>query len=245
MIKENDLQAIIVAGGKGERLRPLTNTTPKPMVEVAGKPLLEHTLDLLKSYGIRRFIFALCYLPEVITSYFKDGAKFGVNISYTYEDPNFPLGTAGAISEAKRFIEGTFLVTYADILRELNVPEMVSSHNENRAFATLNVYQHRGANFKSILEFSKDRRLIKFTELSTSSVLETGYVWSNGSFYVFEPEIYDFIPEKEKVDFSIDIFPRLLSMKKKIQVYPSSKYFIDIGTPEKLEEARRTFIPEV
>ena len=91
------MKAIIIAGGKGERLRPLTNTLPKPMLEVVGKPILEHAINLLKNYGINEFIISVCYLPEKITEYFGNGKKFNINIKYIYEKEDSPLGTAGNI----------------------------------------------------------------------------------------------------------------------------------------------------
>lgn len=236
--KNQKIYAIIVAGGRGERLRPLTDKIPKPMVEVNNKPILEHTINLFKDNGITDFIIALCYLPKVITSYFGDGSKFGVNITYTYEDPNFPLGTAGAVLPAKKYIDSTFIVTYADILRELNIAKMVKQHQKKRSFATLNTYQHQGLNYKSQLKFDSDKKLIEFIELPISTTLEKGFVWSNGSFYIFEPEVFEFILPNQKTDFARDIFPKFLSSGKKIHVFQSKGYFTDIGNLEKLKEAR-------
>lgn len=235
------MKAVIVAGGRGERLKPLTDKIPKPMIEVGGKPILEHIINLLKKYNIKDLILALCYLPEIITSYFGDGSKFDVKIVYTYEDPNCPLGTAGAILLAKKHIDSTFIVTYADTLRDLNIKEMIKQHQEKKSFATLHTYQHRGSNLKSKFEFDNDKKLIKFIELPTSTALKKGFVWSNGSFYILEPDIFDLIPKNHECDFSRDIFPALLSSDKKIHVYSSDGYFIDIGTLEKLEEARLHF----
>lgn len=240
---ERDLptRAVIVAGGRGERLKPLTNTLPKPMVMVGNKPLLEHTLDLLKKHGIQDFIFALFYLPESIVSYFGDGSKFGANITYTYEDPQSPLGTAGAILPAKSHLNKTFIVTYADILRELNITEMINCHRASKPIATINVYRHRGLNFKSRLEFDEMHRLRKFEELPASTELKSDSTWSNGAFYILEPEILNFIPEGIVSDFGTDIFPKVLAADEKVLVYPSNNYFIDIGTPESLELARLHF----
>ena len=231
------MKAIIVAGGRGERLRPLTDTIPKPMVTVSGIPLLQHTIELLKKHGITDIIVALCYLPEVIENYFEDGAKFGVHITYTYEDPKSPLGTAGAILPAHDLISDTFIVTYADIIRDLDVADMIAFHKETHGIATLNVYKHTGNNFKSSLEFDAQRRLLAFTELAQSEELKDGYAWSNGSFYIFEPAIFDFIPKNLKSDFAKDIFPNLLANKRDVFVFPSTGYFIDIGTKETLAKA--------
>src|SRR3989338_5789572 len=189
----NGMKAIIVAGGKGERLRPLTDTLPKPMVEIGGKPLLFHTLNLLKSHDITEFIIALCYLPEKIVSYFGDGSQFGINIKYTYEELLKPLGTAGAITLAKKHIKETFIVTYADIVRELNVTEMIEHHKQTNAFATLNVYKREGPDPKSMIEFDDTKRILKFIERPTVKDTEGKFVWANGSFYILEPEIFDWV----------------------------------------------------
>lgn len=233
--------AIIIAGGRGERLMPLTNGIPKPMVEIDEKPLLFHTLNLLKSHGIKDFIIALCYLPEKIVSYFGDGSKFGVNIKYTYEDSLKPFGTAGAITLSQKYIKETFIVTYADIVRELDVTDMIKCHKKTKAFATINVYKREGPDPKSMIEFDKTNRILKFIERPTEKDTYGEFVWANGSFYILEPEIFNFIPESAKSDFGAVIFPKLLAGKKALYAYPTTGYFIDIGNLEKLETARKTF----
>ena len=237
------MKAIIVAGGRGERLRPITDQIPKPMVEVYGKPILLHIINLFKKHGISKFIITLCYLPEVITNYFGDGSKFGVNIKYTYEDSDNPLGTAGAISLAKDFISEEFIVTYADILRDLNISKMISQHKKTKAFATLNVYKRESKDAKSKITIDHKNQIIKFIERPSIDELKEDYIWVNGSFYIFEPGIFDFIPENEKVDFGSDIFPNLIKAKKSIFAFPTKNYFIDIGDLKKLELARNTFKP--
>lgn len=236
---EEQVTAIIVAGGQGTRLRPLTNDKPKPMVPVAGKPILEHTLNLFKKHGVTRFIFALCYLPQSVIDYFGDGSKFGVSIEYTFEDPSTPLGTAGAILGARGKISGTFIVTYADVLRDLDIAQMLKKHRELGGVATLNTYPHSGGNFKSFLEFdSEDHRLTAFTELPESRILEEGKsIWSNGSFYIFEPAVFQYIKEGEPVDFARNVFPALMSDDQSMSVFPTNGYFIDIGTLETLKRA--------
>lgn len=234
------MKAIIVAGGRGERLKPLTNDIPKPMVEVSGKPILLHIINLFKRNGIKDFIIALCYKPNVITEFFGDGSKFGVNITYTFEDPQMPLGTAGAVRLAKNFLVETFIVTYADILRDLNITKMISQHKKTKALATINVYKRESKNAKSELLIDKNKKILKFIERPNKNELNEEYIWSNGSFYIFEPEILKFIPNNKKVDFGFDIFPKLLKRKNNIFGFVSKGYIIDIGDIEKLEFARRT-----
>lgn len=233
------MKAVIVAGGRGERLKPITNFIPKPMVGIKGQPILLHTINLLKRYGITDFIIALCYLPNEIVNFFGDGSKFGVKIVYTYEDPQKPLGTAGAISLVRNHIDSTFIVTYADILRDLNVRKMINFHKENQAFATINVYRKVAKDAKSKVSI-KDQRVIEFIERPDGNNLRDEYILVNGSFYIFEPEIFEFIPINKEVDFGKDIFPKMI-LNKNIYAFETTGYFVDIGNLEKLEYARKTF----
>lgn len=235
------MKALIVAGGRGERLRPLTDTKPKPMVEVAGKPILLHTVELLRKAGITEFIFALCYLPEVVKDYFGDGSKFGVSIEYTLEDPSFPLGTAGAIKASQQYIADTFIVTYADILRELDVKKMIKLHKDSLAFATINVYKRFGKDPKSLVRFDEKKKIEEFIERPSPDEIKENFVWCNGSLYIFEPEIFNYISENSHSDFGKDIFPHLLQENKPVYAFQTAGFFIDIGTKEKLQKAEEAF----
>lgn len=234
------MKAIIIAGGRGERLKPITNKIPKPMIEVNGKPILFHIINLFKAQGITDFIIALCFLPKVITDYFGDGSKFGVRIKYTYESPSKPLGTAGAVSFAKDLINDTFIVTYGDILRDLDIKKIIKFHKKNKAFATINTYKRESKNTKSLVVADKNNRIIKFIERPKKDILKNKYIWSNSSFYIFEPEIFLSIPENKQVDFGKDIFPKLVKSDKRIYAFPTESFFIDIGNLEKLELARKS-----
>ncbi len=235
------MKAIIVAGGRGERLRPITDKIPKPMVEISGRPILLHIINLFKKHGISDFIIPLCYLPNVITEFFGDGSKFGVKIIYTYEDPQNPLGTAGAISLAKDLINNTFIVAYADILRDLDINKMIDFHKKNGSFATINIYRRKSKDAKSAIIIDKNKKMVKFIERPNQKTKEQEYIWVNGSFYIFEPEIFEFIPNDKKVDFGSDIFPKLLKSNKNLFGFIFKGYLVDIGNIEKLEYARRTF----
>lgn len=234
------MKAIIVAGGKGERLHPLTYNIPKPMVEVGGKPILLHIIELLKKHGIVEIILALCYLPDAIITFFGDGRKFGVEIKYTFEDIKFPLGTAGSISMAREMIKDTFIVTYADILRDLDIKEMVDFHKNNNSFATINLYKRASENAKSKVIIDKKNKIIEFMERPDENNPQEK-IWVNGSFYVFEPQIFKFIPDNQKIDFGMDIFPKLIEAGKPVFGFPSNGFLIDIGNIEKLELVRKTF----
>lgn len=239
------MKAIIVAGGRGERLKPITNKIPKAMLEVNGKPILLHIIEILKKYGVLEYVFALCYLPEVIKDFFGDGRDYGVKINYTIEDPNSPMGTAGAILSARDLINDTFIVSYADILRDLDIGDMVDFHKKSNAFATLNVYKRLSKGAKSKILMNNKNRIIKFVERPNKYDLTEDHIWVNGSFYVLEPDIFEFIPNHRKSDFGADIFPKLLLSKKALYSYPTAGYFIDIGDIKKLELARKDFISKV
>lgn len=239
------MKAIIVAGGKGERLRPLTNNIPKPMVEVGGKPILEHIINLFKRNGIYDFIISLCFLPDKITGYFGNGKKFGVKIEYIYEKEDLPLGTAGNFASARNKIDSTFIVTYADILRELDIVDMIEFHRKKKAFATLNIYKRYGENPKSMVLFNKNKKITTFVERPKPEDLKDDFVWANGSFYIFEPGIFDFIPENTFTDFGKDVFPELLPRNKNLYAYQTDGFFVDIGNKEKLEIARGQIFREI
>lgn len=244
------MKAVIIAGGKGERLRPLTNDIPKPMIDVAGKPILLHIVDLFKKFGIKDFLFTLCYLPHVITSFFGDGSEFGVSFKYFYEDLNKPLGTSGGIGLLRKHLDKTFIVTSGDIIREININEIIKFHKSKNSFATINVYKRFGPNPKSMICFNKKNLITDFIErpnfkqLKTNNQsLTTDYVWANGSFYVLEPEIFDYIPKNQPSDFGKDIFPKILAANKKVYAFPTESYFVDIGNLAKLKKACTTFKP--
>lgn len=237
------MKAIIVAGGRGERLKPITDKIPKPMVEVGGKTILEYTIDLLKNNGITDLIMALCYLPEVIVDFFSDGKKFGVNIQYTFEDPKYPLGSAGAIRESEKFVDDDFIVTYGDILRKLDIREMIKHHQNNNSIATINVYKRYGSDPKSMITFDSNDKVIEYKERPNSIEIKDKFVWANASFYIFKKKIFNFIGNDGPADFGKDVFPLMINKKEEIRVYRSEDYFIDIGNLEKLQIAKKTFSP--
>jgi len=236
------MQAIIVAGGRGERLKPLTNKVPKPMVEVGGKSILEHTINLLKSNGVTDLILALCYLPNVIVNYFGDGKKFGVSIRYTFEEPSKPLGTAGAIKESEKYLKGDFIVTYADILRKLDISEMIKELLFKKSLATINVYRRYGIDPKSMVVFDKNNLITAFKERPSLDEIRGDFVWANGSFYVLNKNVFDYIKDSKSIDFGRDVFPAMIKNEGKIYAFKSDRYFIDIGNLDKLEKARKEFI---
>src|SRR6185503_13496679 len=129
------MKVIILAGGKGERIRPITNSIPKPMIPINNKPLVEYCIDLFKKYGFTDITFTLFYLPNIIKKYFGKGKKFAINCSYIVENPDKPLGTAGAIAHIKNKLEDTFIICSGDSLRSCNIAEIVKFHKQKRGIA--------------------------------------------------------------------------------------------------------------
>ena len=236
------MKAIILAGGRGERLKPLTDKLPKPMLKIAGKPVLEHIVDFFKKDGITDLIFSLYYLPGKITSYFGNGSKFGVRINYILEETGFPLGTAGAIVQAQKYIKNTFIVTYGDILRELDIGDMLRQYNKDRALATLAVYKNYSLDPKSMIQFDKKNEIDEFIERPKKEKLKKEFVWSNASFYIFGPEIFDYLPKNRPSDFGRDIFPKLIASGRKVVAYKQKGFFLDVGDIKKLKEVENYFL---
>lgn len=231
----DEATVVIVAGGRGTRLAPLTNKIPKPMVMVAGKPVLHHIVNHFAFFGFRKFILCLCYLPHVIENYFQDGSRFGVEISYVYEKEDRPLGSAGAVNLAKEKLTGTFIVAYADILRCLDLPDLWRYHSQKSGLGTVVLFKSSSPLPRSLVKFDIENNLIDTViEHPTVQQVGEGNIWSNASIYVFEKEILRYLPDNKVCDFPADIFPKLIAKEKKLFAYPNMDYLIDIGTIEKL-----------
>lgn len=235
------MKAVVLAGGKGERLRPLTDNIAKPMVLVQGKPVLEHLISLLKKHGIFDITICLCYLPKTVTSYFGNGSSFGVSIKYVYENPTSPLGTAGSVYTLSKTLPDDFLVVYADILRDLDITKMINFHQSNHSLATINVYREYKKNPRSQIIFDESNNILQFTEHPDVENKDGSFVYTNGSFYIINPKVFNHITAKNPLDFSLDVFPVLLEKNIRIMAFPTNGYFLDIGTKEKLEMAQRTY----
>lgn len=229
------ITAIILAGGKGERLRPITNNIPKPMVCINNKPVLEYIINQFKKNNIRDIIISVCYLSDTITNYFGDGEKFGVNISYIYEDPETPLGTAGSIAKLFKKLKKTFIVCYGDTLRNIEIKKLLEQHLQRMPIATVCVYKNTKPNPKSTITFDEKNTVLSYVE--RPGEIKSQPIWSNAGFYVLEPKIFRFIPQHKKSDFGKDIFPSLIKRHKKMESYIIDGYFLDIGTVEKISTA--------
>ena len=220
---------VIMAGGKGSRLHPQTENRPKPMLLVAGIPILEHIIKRAQSQGFNHFIIAINYLGEIIEKYFKDGQKFGVTIEYLHED--VPLGTAGALSLLSSKPERAFIVTNGDVITDINYSDFLEYHTAQNAAATVAVHTH---------EFQIPYGVVQINGLEVESYEEKPIVTSliNAGVYALEPDILDYIKEPRYRDMP-EILDISRGLKKKVIVYPLHESWIDIGRPIDLEIANK------
>ncbi|MFU8795762.1 MAG: sugar phosphate nucleotidyltransferase [Dehalococcoidia bacterium] len=223
------MKAIILAGGEATRLRPLTCNTPKVMVPILNRPYLEHLADYLKRHGILEMILAVGKLPDRVQRHFGDGDRFGVTITYSTED--FPLGTAGAVKNADRFIDDSFLVFNGDILTDIDLSDMIQAHRRNRAMATLALTPVDNPTIYGVVETDTAGRVRHFTEKPSWNMVTTNMI--NAGIYVLERDILSHIVPETFSMFERDVFPPLLEGGHPIYGYPSHDYWIDIGTPDK------------
>lgn len=219
------MKAIIMAGGEGTRLRPLTCDCPKPMMQLMNRPVMQYALDLLKKHGITEIAATLGYLPDAIIDYFGDGEDFGVSLKYYIEKT--PLGTAGGVRQARDFLDETFIVLSGDGVTDLNISEAVAFHKKRKALATL-VLKHEETPLEyGVVSTGRDGRITNFYEKPAWSDVLSDTI--NTGIYILEPEIMDMIPDARAYDFGNDLFPALVQAGKPIYGYIMEGYWCDIG----------------
>ncbi len=219
------MKAVIMAGGFGTRLRPLTISVPKPMVSVANVPMMEHVVSLLKKHGMKDIISLLYYQPEAITDYFGNGAGFGVKMDYIKTDAD--LGTAGAVGAARGKINGTFLVISGDVICDFDLNSALDFHKRRKALATIVLTRVKDPLQYGIVITKKDGRISSFLETPTWGEVFSDTI--NTGTYIFEPEIFDYIPGSGEMDFSKNLFPLLLERGEKLFGFTASGYWKDVG----------------
>lgn len=226
------LKAVILAGGEGTRLRPHTFITPKPMLPVVNRPFLEHTIAYLKRYRVGEIVLAVSYLPEVIRGYFADGGNFDIRLTYAIEAS--PLGTAGAVKNAERHLDGTFVVLNGDIFTELDIADMLAFHRQKRAKATIALTRVDNPSAFGVVETDGEDRVRRFIEKPAPDQVTTD--WINAGIYLIEPEVLRHVPADTYYMFEKGLFPRLIELGQPVYGYPFSGYWLDMGTPEKYLE---------
>src|SRR5580765_3634879 len=222
------MKAVIMAGGEGSRLRPLTSNQPKPMMPLANLPMMEHIIGLLKRHGFDDIVLTLAFMPNVIRTYFGDGSEYGVRMVYATEEQ--PLGTAGSVRNAKDELDERFLVISGDVLTDIDLSKIVSFHESRGALATIGLVAVDNPLEFGIVITREDGSIERFLEKPT-----WGQVFSdtiNTGIFVLEPAIFDYIPEGRSVDFSSEVFPALLAAGKPLYGAIMTGYWEDVGTLE-------------
>ena len=231
--KESDMsksgsvgKVVILAGGQGKRLAPYTVVLPKPLMPVCDAPILEIIIQQLKSYGLNDLILSIGHLGNLIQTFFGNGSKFGVKISYSIEDK--PLGTVGPLTLIDN-LENTFILMNGDLLTTLDYDELIKYHRKKGGIATIAV-QNREVGIDYGVIKSENDELSDYIE---KPILE--YMVSMG-IYVFEPEVLKYIPQNSKLDFP-ELMKLLLKGKKKVALYRSKDFWLDIGRHEDYQKA--------
>jgi mannose-1-phosphate guanylyltransferase/phosphomannomutase len=211
---------------------------PKVMVPIGGKPLLEHHLELFKRQGIREFIVNLHFLPEKITSYFGDGSRFGVSITYSHE-PEL-LGTAGAVKKMESELRGeSFIVFYGDNLVRVDFAPLLEFHRIRQAQATVALFASPEPWTGGVVETDSNGRVLRFVEKPDRKQVSTNLI--SAGIFVLEPQVLDMIPAGQFYDFGRDVFPKLLAESRPVYAMAPKAYIQDVGTPERLARAQRDF----
>lgn len=234
------MKALILVGGEGTRLQPLTCNIPKAMVPILNRPFLEHLLRYLEKHGVRDIILAMGYIPDLIQSHLGNGAQFGVQITYVVEES--PLGTAGAVKNAGTFLDGPFIVLNGDILTEIDLTDMIKHHREIKPQASIALTPVDNPTAYGVVETDARGTVQRFVEKPGWDKVTTNMI--NAGIYILEPEVLAHIPAGTPFMFERHVFPQLLEMGKLIYGYPSDAYWIDIGTPEKYLKANHDLLLE-
>ncbi|CAN5535113.1 NDP-sugar synthase [soil metagenome] len=236
------MQALILAGGKGTRLRPLTVYTPKPIVPVVNRPFLLYQIEILQRAGIYDITLSLSYQPDKIEQILGNGSDFGVNLRYITEPS--PMGTGGAYKFASEALRETTIVFNGDILTNLNLSKVIDFHLAKGAVATLSLVPVDDPSRYGLAEIDSDSRIKRFIEKPKGDELDTLTVNTiNAGIYVLEPSILDLIAKDTNRSFEYDVFPDILSRDLPFFGYEmKGEYWLDIGTPESYLRAHHDFL---
>jgi mannose-1-phosphate guanylyltransferase/phosphomannomutase len=229
------MKAVVMAGGEGTRLRPMTANQPKPLLPVINRPIMEHVLRLLKRHGFDETVVTVQFLAALIRNYFGDGEELGMTLSYATEE--MPLGTAGSVKNAQEALhDDRFLVISGDALTDIDLTDMVRFHKKNGALVTIGLKRVPNPLEFGIIIADDDGRIQRFLEKPTWGQVFSDTV--NTGIYVMEPEVLERVAEGESVDWSSDVFPKLLAEGAPLYGYVADCYWEDVGTHESYLKAQ-------
>lgn len=226
------MKAIILVGGEGTRLRPLTYSVVKSMVPVLNRPFLEHVLCNLSKHNIKEIVLAMGYKPDSIYEYFKSGPVHDVRMTYSLEVK--PLGTAGAVKLAGNHVHSTIFVLNGDVFTDIDYTDMLRYHKENHAKATIALTHVDDPTKFGVVETDAEGRVQRFIEKPPADQVTSH--WINAGVYILEPDVLDYIPNDSFYMFERGVFPELLTKGERVFAYRSDAYWIDMGTPSKYHQ---------
>lgn len=229
------MKGMILAAGEGRRLRPLTDHLPKPMLPLAGRPLLEHTITYLRDCGVTDLAVNLYHLPQAVIEYFGDGSNWGVQLRYSVEE--HLLGSAGGVKRLQNFFDDTFVIFYGDLLTWADLRPMIEHHRRSGVLATMGLYHVPDPWNRGIVQLDEAHNIVRFVEKPARDQVFSHL--ANAGIYILEPEVLDRIPAEMVYDFGHDVFPGLLAEGIRVAGYVIEDLLIDIGLPEKYAEANR------
>lgn len=233
-------KAMLLAAGEGTRLRPLTDQMPKCMVPVGGKPVLEHNIEWLRSFGVTEFMVNLCYMPDAVQDYFGDGREWDVTINYSVEKEL--LGTAGGVKKVDHFFDGPFFVWYGDNLSNIDLQELFTFHKQKDGLATIALFYREDPTASGIVGLDRDKRINRFLEKPAADQVFSH--WVSAGVFLLEQPVLNFIPKDSVSDFGHDVLPAMLAddvpmfgyeMKEEEQLW-----WID--TPSDLHQIQELFL---
>ncbi len=228
------MKAVVMAGGEGSRLRPLTSRRPKPLAPIAGKPVMHHIVDLLRRHGITEIVATLHYLADEIETYFGDGGAMGVRMTYVVEDT--PLGTAGAVKMAQeRLRDDAFIIISGDAMTDLDITALLAHHKTRKNDATVALQRVQNPLEFGVVITDEDSRITRFLEKPSWGEVFSDTI--NTGIYVLQPEIFDYMEAGGNYDFSKDLFPRMLFEGKRLGGFIVDDYWTDVGNLEQYRQA--------
>ncbi|MGB7444750.1 MAG: mannose-1-phosphate guanyltransferase [Coleofasciculaceae cyanobacterium] len=229
------MRAVLMAGGSGTRLRPLTCDLAKPMVPILNRPIAEHIINLLKRHGITEVAATLYYLPDIMRDYFQDGSDFGVQMTYAVEEDQ-PLGTAGCVKNISELLDETFLVISGDSITDFDLSAAIEFHKSKKSKATLVLTRVPNPIEFGVVITDEEMRIRRFLEKPSTSEIFSDTV--NTGTYILEPSVLDYLPANEESDFSKDLFPLLLEKNEPMYGYVADGYWCDVGHLDAYREAQ-------
>ncbi|MFN2544530.1 MAG: sugar phosphate nucleotidyltransferase [Actinomycetota bacterium] len=229
------MKAVVMAGGQGTRLRPLTSNQPKPMLPIMGEPMLQHILRLLRRHGFTDVVITVQFLASIIRNFFGDGSDLDLSLTYATEDE--PLGTAGSVKNAERFLDDTFLVISGDAVTDIDLESVVRFHRERNAAVTVTMQRVEDPLEFGIVITDEDGRVERFLEKPGWGEVFSDQI--NTGIYVIEPEVLEFIPGEEEFDFAQDLFPLLLEKGLPVYGAVAEGAWTDVGNVEAYMQVHR------